>query len=135
MLCAFYHKFASEIFFDELEHNQRKIQDAVNKIPHKFVTISNCDANFFNINTPADLKLARGRSENLSRRVPIISIATPCSGTGKTTFIEKVTKKLTAEGFKIGVMKSDSHGLVDLILTESRTHGIFFSVVSLARTW
>ena len=181
LLCAFYHKSASEIFFDELKHNQRKILTAVEKISHQFVEISNCESYFFNVNTPADLRLAQGRFENLSRQIPMISITAPCSGTGKTTFIEKVTKKLTAEGFKIGVIKSDSHGFnvdiegkdskifqnagaksvavvaptgffliqktderesflkiaekfddVDLILTESRTHGIF-PVLSLWR--
>ena len=108
------------------------------------------------------------------RKIPIVSIVAPTSGTGKTTFIEKVTKNLTAAGLKIGVIKSDAHGFnldvegkdsqkfqdagaksvavvspngfflvqktderenflnvaekfdnVDLILTESRTHGIF----------
>ena len=174
MLGAFYHKSAAEIFFQELANNQNKILDAVKKIPHNFLELSSGAANFFNVNTRADLKLARGRAENLLRKVPIISIVAPTSGTGKTTFIEKVTKNLTATGLKIGVIKSDAHGFnldvegkdsqkfqdagaksvalvspngffliqktaarenflkvaekfddVDLILTESRTHGIF----------
>ena len=174
MLGAFYHKSAAEIFFGELANNQRKILDAVKKNLHEFTEIANCEENFFNANTRADLKLARGRTENLVRKVPIVSIIAPTSGTGKTTFIEKVTKNLTAAGLKIGVIKSDAHGFnldvegkdsqkfqdagaksvvvvspngfflvqktderenflnvaekfdnVDLILTESRTHGIF----------
>lgn len=177
MLGAFYHKSATEIFSYELANNRRKISDAVAKFPHKFTEIANVAEKFFNVNTPADLKLARGRAENLAREVPIISVVAPTSGTGKTTFIEKVTINLTTQGIKVGVIKSDAHGFnldwkgkdsqrfqnagaksvavvspngfflvqktderenflnvaakfdgVDLILTESRTHGIFPSI-------
>ncbi len=129
---------------------------------------------FFNVNTPADLRLARGLAENLARKLPVISIVAPCSGTG--TFIEKLLRNLSGR-LKIGVIKSDAHGFnldvegkdsdkfqkagaagvavvsssgwfmtqktdgradfnriaekfdgVDLILTESRTRGIFPAV-------
>ena len=173
MLSAFYHKSAMEIFLRELENHRNKISDAVEKISHEFITVENSSVNFFNVNTQADLKLARGRFENLSRKIPIVSIVAPSSGTGKTTFIEKVTRKLSSD-LKIAVIKSDAHGFnldiegkdsqrfqnagaksvavispsgwfmiqktetredflnvaekfdgIDLILTESRSHGIF----------
>ena len=172
MLAAFYRKDLAEIFSRELASGQRKILSAIKKVPHMFAELSQGEI-FFNVNTRADLRLARGRAENLSRRTPIISIVAPESGTGKTTFIERLIKIFSAQGIKIGVIKSDAHGFnldvegkdsykfqsagaksvavvapkswfmiqqtaerenflaiadkmnVDLILTESRTHGTF----------
>ena len=173
MLAAFYKKILSEFFSQELSDGQRKIFAAIKKIPHKIAELS-CEEIFFNVNTRADLRLARGRAENLSRTTPVISIVAPTSGTGKTTFIERLIKIFSAQGIKIGVIKSDAHGFnldvegkdsykfqsagaksvalvspkgwfmiqqtaerenflsvaekmsdVDLILTESRTHGTF----------
>ncbi len=172
ILASFYRRELAEIFAAELAQSQRKIFTAIKKVPHEVTKLS-CEENFFNVNTPADLRLARGRAENLSRTTPIISIVAPCSGTGKTTFIERLTKIFAVQNIKVGVIKSDAHGFNldvegkdswrfqtagaksvavvaqkswfmiqqtdtrenflnvaekmndDLILTESRTHGIF----------
>ena len=170
MLAAFYKKDLAEIFEQELAVGQRKLFAAIKKLPHELIKISGEEI-FFNVNTRADLRLARGRAENLKRTTPIISIIAPTSGTGKTTFIEKLVKIFAAQGISVGVIKSDAHGFnldvegkdsfrfqtagaksvavvsprswfmiqqsderenflniaekmnVDLILTESRTHG------------
>lgn len=170
MLAAFYKKDLAEIFEQELASGQRKLFAAVKKVPHELISISGEEI-FFNVNTRADLRLARGRAENLKRKTPIISIVAPSSGTGKTTFIEKLVKIFAAQRISVGVIKSDAHGFnldvegkdsfrfqtagaksvavvsprswfmiqqtderenflvvaekmnVDLILTESRTHG------------
>lgn len=108
MLAAFYHKNLAEIFSNELASGQRKIFNAIKKIPHEFIEIPR-EESFFNVNTRADLILARGRAENLNR-TPIISIVAPQSGTGKTTFIEKLVKILSAQKIRVGVIKSDAHG-------------------------
>ncbi|MBQ7630350.1 MAG: molybdopterin-guanine dinucleotide biosynthesis protein MobB [Selenomonadaceae bacterium] len=154
-LAAIYHKLTAKFFSDELSAGRRKLIDAIKKVPHQFIQIET--EKFFNVNTPADLKLARGRAENLSRKIPVISIVAPTSDTGKTTFIEKILRRLT--NLKTGVVKSSHHKILadkisadshrflkagakkvyvgekffeelermdaDLILTESRTHGIF----------
>lgn len=104
-LSAFYHKDLQNFFMSELENNHRKILTSIKKIPHKFFEVSN-EKIFFNVNTLADLKLARGRAKNLSRKIPIISITAPCSNTGKTFFIEKILQNLN---LKIGVVKSTHH--------------------------
>lgn len=109
MLAAFYRRELAELFSRELSTGQRKIFAAIKKIPHEVVKLS-CEENFFNVNTPADLRLARGRAENLKRSTPIISIVAPCSGTGKTTFIERLVKNFSAQGIRVGVIKSDVHG-------------------------
>lgn len=108
MLAAFYHKNLAKIFSNELLSGQRKLFNAIKKIPHEFVEIPREEV-FFNVNTRADLILARGRAENLNR-TPIISIVAPESGTGKTTFIEKLVKIFSAQKIRVGVIKSDAHG-------------------------
>ena len=108
-LAAFYRRELAEIFSRELSSGQRKIFAVIKKIPHEFAELS-CEEIFFNVNTRADLRLARGRAENLSRTTPIISIVAPQSGTGKTTFIEKLVKILAAQKISVGVIKSDAHG-------------------------
>ena len=107
-LAAFYHKNLANFFLNELLSGQRKIFNAIKKIPHSIAEISSFEQ-FFNVNTPADLRLACGRAENLSRKTPIIAIVAPNSGTGKTFFIEKLIKILSAQNISVGVIKSDSH--------------------------
>ena len=109
MLAAFYHKNLAEIFNSELKSGQRKLFWTIKKVPHRFLELT--DENpFFNVNTRADLRLARGRFTNSLRKTPIISIVAPCSGTGKTTFIENLIKIFSAQKISVGVIKSDSHG-------------------------
>ena len=108
MLAAFYHKNLSKIFSNELASSQLKLFNAIKKIPHEFVEIPREEV-FFNVNTRSDLILARGRAENLNRK-PIISIVAPQSGTGKTTFIEKLVKIFSEQKIRVGVIKSDAHG-------------------------
>ena len=172
-LAAFYRRELAEIFIQELRDGQRKIFEAIKKVPHEIIELAG-EEFFFNVNTRADLRLARGRAANLNRTTPIISIVAPASGTGKTTFIERLIKIFSEQNISVGVIKSDAHGFnldvegkdsykfqaagaksvavvspkswfmiqhtderenflniaekmtgVDLILTESRTHGTF----------
>ena len=108
-LAAFYRREVAEIFLQEILNGQRKLLAAIKKIPHVLAELPNAE-NFFNVNTPADLRFARGRAENLLRTTPIISIVAPESGTGKTTFIERLIKIFSAQGIRVGVIKSDAHG-------------------------
>ncbi|MBD3879925.1 MAG: molybdopterin-guanine dinucleotide biosynthesis protein B [Quinella sp. 1Q5] len=110
VLAAFYRRELAEVFKRELAGGQRKIFAAIKKVPHEFAELQMNEATFFNVNTPADLRLARGRAANISRTTPIISIVAPASGTGKTTFIERLIKVFSAQGLRVGVIKSDAHG-------------------------
>ncbi|MBQ9479216.1 MAG: molybdopterin-guanine dinucleotide biosynthesis protein B [Selenomonadaceae bacterium] len=109
MLAAFYRRELTEIFSAALADGQRKIMTALEGVPHVVEEVPRGEL-FFNVNTPADLRLARGRAANLSRSTPIVSIVAPKSGTGKTTFIERLTKIFSDRGVTIGVVKSDAHG-------------------------
>lgn len=107
-LSGFYRRELSEVFKREVLGGQRKIISAVKKIPHELIAFE-AGENFFNVNTVGELKFARGRAANLRREIPIITVTAPVSGTGKTTFIERLTKRLTLRGVKVGVIKSDAH--------------------------
>ena len=108
-LAAFYHKSVAEIFLQEISLGQRKMITAIKKVPYKILEVGD-EKIFFNVNTREDLKLARGRAENLSRKIPIISIVATESNSGKTTFIEKIIKNLN---LRIGVVKSTHHKIFE----------------------
>lgn len=42
--------------------------------------------------------------------VPLVCIVSGRSGTGKTTFMEKLVEELVGRGYRIGAIKSDAHG-------------------------
>lgn len=44
------------------------------------------------------------------KQVPLVSIVSARSGTGKTTFMEKLIGELVRRGYKVGAIKSDAHG-------------------------
>ena len=108
-LAAFYHNSMAESFSEALNEGILKLRNIIEKVPHKILKLNSGDS-FFNVNTPTDLRLARGRAANINRKVPIISVIAPSSGTGKTIFIEKLISKLNELGINVGVLKSDAHG-------------------------
>ena len=56
-----------------------------------------------NLNTPADLLRARAGT-------PPTLVFMGWSGSGKTTFLEKLIPELTARGLRVSVVKHDAHG-------------------------
>ena len=109
-LAAFYNRESAPYFQKSLDDNVRKIRQVLEAFPYIQREYTSSSSSFFNVNTPADWRLARGRFANLERRVPVISITAPSSGTGKTTFIEKLLPRLQERNIRTGVVKSDSHG-------------------------
>lgn len=108
-LAAFYRRELANFLSHELNNGRRKILSAIKSVPHELAALPG-EEFFFNVNTRADLRLARGRAANLSRPTPTISIVAPESGTGKTTFIDLLTKIFGAQNIQVGVIKSDAHG-------------------------
>ena len=109
-LAAFYHQKTATCFQRALQGDVRKIRQVLESFPCSQREYAGSPSHFFNINTPADWRLAQGRFANLRRKVPVVSITAPASGTGKTTFIEKLLPRLRERGIRAGVIKSDSHG-------------------------
>jgi len=42
--------------------------------------------------------------------VPVICFVAARSGTGKTTFLEKLIREVVSRGYRVGAVKSDAHG-------------------------
>lgn len=107
-LAAVYDKKLAKIFAEHLARGERTL--------HKIIaackkTIAFTDSNsFFNVNTLSDFRLARGRAENLRRKIPMAAIVAPHSKMGKTLLIEKIVAILKRKNIRTGVVKSDGHG-------------------------
>ena len=109
-LAALYRRDAGAAFGTAIARGDRKLGVILRGLAVCEVPLTVDAGLFFNVNTPAAYRLALGRLANEQRTTPILSVAAPASGTGKTTFIEKLIPLLAARGVRTAVIKSDSHG-------------------------
>lgn len=108
-LAALYHRSVAVAFEEALAAGERRLRGVIEPLPHHTVPLGRPEC-FFNVNDLAGLRLARGRMANMRRPVPLLTVSAPASGTGKTTFIERLIPLLREEGLRIGVVKGDCHG-------------------------
>lgn len=109
-LAALYRRDAGAAFGTAIARGDRKLGVILRGLAVCEVPLTVDAGIFFNVNTPASYRLALGRLANEQRTTPILSVAAPASGTGKTTFIEKLIPLLAVRGVRTAVIKSDSHG-------------------------
>ena len=109
-LAALYRRDAGTAFAAAIARGDRKLGIILRELTVKELPLTVDAGIFFNVNTPASYRLALGRLANEHRTKPILSVAAPASGTGKTTFIEKLIPLLAARDVRCAVIKSDSHG-------------------------
>ena len=109
-LAALYRRDAGAAFGTAIARGDRKLGVILRGLAVCEVPLTVDAGLFFNVNTPVAYRLALGRLANEQRTTPILSVAAPASGTGKTTFIEKLIPLLAARGVRTAVIKSDSHG-------------------------
>ena len=109
-LAALYRRDAGAAFGTAIACGDRKLGVILRGLAVCEVPLTVDAGLFFNVNTPAAYRLALGRLANEQRTTPILSVAAPASGTGKTTFIEKLIPLLVQRGVRTAVIKSDSHG-------------------------
>ena len=109
-LAALYRRDAGAVFAAAIARGDRKLGMILRKLAVREVPLAVDAGFFFNVNMSAAYRLAQGRLANELRTTPILSIAAPASGTGKTTFIEKLIPLLAQRGVRTAVIKSDSHG-------------------------
>lgn len=64
---------------------------------------------YLNMNTPIAYKEALACAANQSRPVPVVSITAETSGTGKTHLTTQIIKELSAQGYRVGYVKSTHH--------------------------
>ena len=109
-LAALYRRDAGAVFGTAIARGDRKLGVILRGLAVCEVPLTVDAGLFFNVNTPAAYRLALGRLANEQRTKPILAVAAPASGTGKTTFIEKLIPLLVRRGVRTAVIKSDSHG-------------------------
>ena len=109
-LTALYRRDAGMTFAAAIARGDRKLGIILRELVVRELPLTVDAGLFFNVNTPAAYRLACGRLANEQRACPILSIAAPASGTGKTTFIERLIPLLHERGVRTAVIKSDSHG-------------------------
>ena len=109
-LAALYRRDAGAVFATAIVRGDRKLGVILRGLSVKEMPLAADAGLFFNVNTPAAYRLALGRLANEGRTRPILSVAAPASGTGKTTFIERLIPLLAAHGVRTAVIKSDAHG-------------------------
>lgn len=108
-LAAIYHRDCAPHFAKALSTGERKIGAVIARLSCRLVPVPRVNC-FFNANTPADMRLIRGRIANSRREIPLVTVSAPVSNTGKTTFIERLIPRLRARGIRVGVVKGDCHG-------------------------
>lgn len=109
-LAALYRRDAGQQFAAAIKRGDRKLGIILRDLTVCELPLAVDAGLFFNVNTPAAYRLVCGRIANEGRERPILSIAAPASGTGKTTFIERLIPHLATHGVRTAVIKSDSHG-------------------------
>lgn len=109
-LAALYRRDAGQAFAAAIARGDRKLGIVLRDLTVHELPLAVDAGLFFNVNTPAAYRLVCGRIANEGRERPILSIAAPASGTGKTTFIERLIPHLATHGVRTAVIKSDSHG-------------------------
>ena len=109
-LAALYRRDAGAVFATAIARGDRKLGIILRELTVREVPLTVDAGMLFNVNTPAAYRLALGRLANEQRTKPVLSVAAPASGTGKTTFIEKLIPLLVQRGVRTAVIKSDSHG-------------------------
>jgi len=109
-LAALYRRDAGAVFAAAIARGDRKLGIILRELVVREVPLTVDAGLLFNVNTPAAYRLAQGRLANEQRTKPILSVAAPASGTGKTKFIEKLVPLLRERGVRTAVIKSDSHG-------------------------
>lgn len=109
-LAALYRKDAGAAFAAAIARGDRKLGIILQGLAVRELPLTVDAGLLFNVNTPTAYRVALGRLANEQRAKPILSVAAPASGTGKTTFIERLIPLLAERGVRTAVIKSDSHG-------------------------
>ena len=116
VLCAWYRKSILEILKEQLESGDLKVKHLLERLRVCYVAVEGLtdgSRKFQNINTREEYQTFTERSavrleKELHTDIPIVSFVA-YSGTGKTTFLEKLIPKLKAYGLKIAIVKHDGH--------------------------
>ncbi len=114
-VCAIYQKSALASLYDALENDNYRLYEVLRHLRVCYVPVDRLTdgkEKLLNINTPADyahfLKKCKMRRCTNRHHIPVLSVAA-YSGSGKTTFLERLIRELKARGLRLVVCKHDGH--------------------------
>ncbi len=115
-LCAIYHKSCLPSLTEALENKKLKVRDFLKTLRVSYIPVTKLTEGkqkLFNMNTPEDyfrcqasLKQNKLHDHMNRNGIPILSLAA-YSGSGKTTFLERLVKELKTRKYRIAVLKHD----------------------------
>lgn len=107
-LAALYKRRVYEKIRTALAGGDYRVREIYNK-KATFIDETPYARQYLNMNTPIAYKEALACAANQRRPVPVVSITAETSGTGKTHLTTQVIKELSAQGYKVGYVKSTHH--------------------------
>lgn len=109
-LAAIYKRSVLDTIQESLEGEDVSMHGVLNKIPYMEMDMIEEAELYSNVNTRLSYKLAKAKSANRERSVPIVTISASQSKSGKTAVATSLINRLSQRGIVVGMVKSDGHG-------------------------
>ena len=109
-LAAMYKRSVLDTIQESLEGEDVSMHGVLDKIPYMEMDMIEEAELYSNVNTRLSYKLAKAKSANRERSVPIVTISASQSKSGKTTVATSLINRLSQRGIVVGMVKSDGHG-------------------------
>ena len=109
-LAAIYKRSVLDTIQETLEGEDVSMHGVLDKIPYMEMDMIEEAELYSNVNTRLSYKLAKAKSANRERSVPIVTISASQSKSGKTTVATSLINRLSQRGIVVGMVKSDGHG-------------------------
>lgn len=109
-LAAIYKRSVLDTIQEALDGEDVSMHGILEKIPYMEMDMIEEAELYSNVNTRLSYKLAKAKSLNRERSVPIVTISASQSKSGKTTVATALIHQLSQRGIVVGMVKSDGHG-------------------------
>ena len=109
-LAAIYKRSVLDTIQESLEGEDVSMHGVLDKIPYMEMDMIEEAELYSNVNTRLSYKLAKAKSANRERSVPIVTISASQSKSGKTAVATSLINRLSQRGIVVGMVKSDGHG-------------------------
>lgn len=109
-LAAIYKRSVLDTIQESLESEDVSMHGVLDKIPYMEMDMIEEAELYSNVNTRLSYKLAKAKSANRERSVPIVTISASQSKSGKTAVATSLINRLSQRGIVVGMVKSDGHG-------------------------
>lgn len=109
-LAAIYKRSVLDTIQESLEGEDVSMHGVLDKIPYMEMDMIEEAELYSNVNTRLSYKLAKAKSANRERSVPIVTISASQSKSGKTAVATSLINRFSQRGIVVGMVKSDGHG-------------------------